>query len=80
MWSMCLLLTGARIVSVRNHYGEGTFLSGIISVSAGGKVLGLSEKEMCPKKEMCPGTGLNCRHEDFQSSALPTELPGHIKY
>gem|GEM_PF-2435656 len=74
MWSMCLLLTGARIVSVRNHYGEGTFLSGIISVSAGGKVLGLSEKEMCP------GTGLNCRHEDFQSSALPTELPGHIKY
>jgi len=21
---------------------------------------------------------LNCRHEDFQSSALPTELPGQI--
>src|SRR5213075_63104 len=25
----------------------------------------------------CPGTELNRRHEDFQSSALPTELPGH---
>ncbi len=23
-----------------------------------------------------PGTESNCRHEDFQSSALPTELPG----
>ena len=26
--------------------------------------------------EWCPGTELNRRHEDFQSSALPTELPG----
>ncbi len=24
----------------------------------------------------CPGTELNCRHGDFQSPALPTELPG----
>ena len=24
----------------------------------------------------CPGAELNHRHEDFQSSALPTELPG----
>ena len=24
-----------------------------------------------------PGTESNCRYEDFQSSALPTELPGH---
>ncbi len=24
----------------------------------------------------CPGTELNCRHADFQSAALPTELPG----
>ena len=23
-----------------------------------------------------PGTESNCRHKDFQSSALPTELPG----
>ena len=25
----------------------------------------------------CPGADSNHRHEDFQSSALPTELPGH---
>ena len=25
----------------------------------------------------CPGTGSNRRHCDFQSHALPTELPGH---
>ena len=26
--------------------------------------------------EWWPGAELNCRHEDFQSTALPTELPG----
>ncbi len=25
-----------------------------------------------------PGVELNHRHEDFQSSALPTELPGRV--
>src|SRR5215472_14535197 len=25
----------------------------------------------------CPGAELNHRHADFQSAALPTELPGH---
>ncbi len=25
-----------------------------------------------------PGAELNCRHRDFQSRALPTELPGHV--
>ena len=25
----------------------------------------------------CPGAESNHRHEDFQSTALPTELPGH---
>src|SRR5262247_4683948 len=37
-----------------------------------------------PRREIWPGTESNCRHEDFQSSALPTELPGHkfgkVKY
>ncbi len=28
----------------------------------------------------CPGAESNHRHEDFQSSALPTELPGHIDW
>ncbi len=27
----------------------------------------------------CPGTESNCRHGDFQSPALPTELPGRLK-
>jgi hypothetical protein len=31
------------------------------------------------KQKWCPGTELNRRHEDFQSSALPTELPGLIE-
>ncbi len=26
----------------------------------------------------CPGTESNRRHADFQSAALPTELPGHV--
>ena len=28
-------------------------------------------------KEWCPGADSNHRHADFQSAALPTELPGH---
>src|SRR6266511_4574462 len=27
----------------------------------------------------CPGAGSNHRHCDFQSHALPTELPGHTR-
>ena len=30
------------------------------------------------KKEWCPGADSNHRHADFQSAALPTELPGQI--
>ena len=29
-------------------------------------------------QEWCPGAELNHRHEDFQSTALPTELPGRF--
>ena len=29
--------------------------------------------------EWWPGAESNCRHADFQSAALPTELPGHIE-
>src|SRR5436189_1582444 len=29
--------------------------------------------------EWCPGAGSNHRHRDFQSRALPTELPGHSR-
>jgi site-specific DNA recombinase len=30
-------------------------------------------------QEWCPGAGSNHRHCDFQSHALPTELPGHFR-
>ena len=30
------------------------------------------------KYKWWPGTESNCRHGDFQSPALPTELPGHL--
>ena len=33
----------------------------------------------CPKYFWCPGAESNHRHEDFQSTALPTELPGQIR-
>src|SRR5690606_21934653 len=36
-----------------------------------------SSRESLEREARCPGTELNRRHEDFQSSALPTELPGH---
>jgi hypothetical protein len=39
-----------------------------------GKVVGFGWTAL----EWCPGAGSNHRHCDFQSHALPTELPGHV--
>ncbi len=40
----------------------------------------LSEKRVLSyEKRWCPGAESNHRHEDFQSSALPTELPGRFE-
>ena len=33
--------------------------------------------QMSYTRVWCPGPELNQRHADFQSAALPTELPGH---
>ena len=37
----------------------------------------LNARKAVPRRSSkWPGTELNCRHHDFQSCALPTELPG----
>lgn len=36
-------------------------------------------REAMRAKAWCPGAGSNHRHCDFQSHALPTELPGHFR-
>src|SRR3546814_20062839 len=41
------------------------------SMDAGGRV---------KKNKWCPGTESNRRHCDFQSHALPTELPGLMRF
>ncbi len=38
---------------------------------------GASEVSSAEREEWCEGTELNRRHRDFQSLALPTELPSH---
>ena len=37
-----------------------------------------STAELFPHNKWCLRAESNCRHEDFQSSALPTELPRHL--
>ena len=38
----------------------------------------IKELEACKTRKWWPEVESNHRHEDFQSSALPTELPGHF--
>ena len=38
----------------------------------------LTSHEIKDNKKKCPEPESNQRHEDFQSSALPTELSGHL--
>ena len=48
------------------------------------RALGTFSTEKAPISDLlrfkteCRGAELNCRHRDFQSRALPTELPRHI--
>ena len=48
------------------------------SAKAVTSVLANVKKQNTNNKKRCPETESNRRHEDFQSSALPTELSGHI--
>ena len=38
----------------------------------------LTSREQKKENKKCPEPESNQRHEDFQSSALPTELSGHL--
>ena len=40
----------------------------------------LTSREQKKENKKCPEPESNQRHEDFQSSALPTELSGHLRY
>jgi hypothetical protein len=40
--------------------------------------LGSGSSPISVEEKWCPGAGSNHRHCDFQSHALPTELPGHV--
>ena len=39
----------------------------------------IKELEACKRRKWWPEVESNHRHEDFQSSALPTELSGHFE-
>ena len=45
-----------------------------LHINQWGVINGLVKCDM--EETWCPGADSNHRHEDFQSSALPTELPG----
>src|SRR5579864_4739854 len=47
-----------------------------VQLMASGRPLQLSWQKPDAPTGRCPGTESNCRHADFQSAALPTELPG----
>ena len=60
-------------------WGERTgtlpFCAALARIRCGARRAGISNLLL---EEWCPGTESNRRHCDFQSHALPTELPGHI--
>jgi hypothetical protein len=56
-------MLGSRLQQVRHEHGRSKWLGNT-------KLLFLREFRWCP------GAELNHRHTDFQSVALPTELPG----
>ncbi len=59
--------------------GQLQVTEGLVVVEMDGKSSAARALSVQPRRRVrwCPGTELNRRHRDFQSRALPTELPGH---
>jgi hypothetical protein len=66
---------GSRNAS-REEMVAGDGIVPLVSILAAPKS-GVRAAGMPAERKWWPGTELNRRHKDFQSSALPTELPGH---
>src|SRR5437762_244894 len=64
-------LAATVVPSPRGHRGVDKPATQPVSDDADGPEIGSI------RKEWWAGTGLNRRHQDFQSCALPTELPAH---
>ena len=66
-----------------NTRGEGTHASWDCGTPAGQRKavwpITVRRIRQLPRMKRCPGPESNQRHEDFQSSALPTELPGQSR-
>src|SRR5215831_3580971 len=69
-------LQGEQAVGARDVRAKGTETCSGANVGFASRAASRSGPTRPPRREMWPGTESNCRHEDFQSSALPTELPG----
>src|SRR5690606_16703436 len=65
----CVKCAGEVLTGKKNAGNKKPALGGFLRVSNGFSA-------PLETKEWCPGTESNRRHGDFQSPALPTELPG----
>ena len=72
-WSALHLLTDEYFASLLQPLG----IADSRSSPRRWRLLRRVEREEVARNQ-CPGSESNQRHEDFQSSALPTELPGRL--
>lgn len=70
---VCVVGSGPMAQPQADQSGENTWLV----CSAGFEPMA-QPREHQSKGKWCPGADSNHRHRDFQSRALPTELPGHV--
>ena len=75
IWDPAKLLTSADAAAVASSNRTGVPYSGKARQRRG-SLNAVTFKSNKVLNEWCPGTESNRRHRDFQSRALPTELPG----